>query len=140
LLLPGEQRRQAAELFFRLGEDRQAHRYLLGQHFDPHDPADVQLRELGIRCQRAALAVAQAAKVHGEAKLRLLQEAHRQLPEAPDVFRQVVEAELARMVVQGDPAAEAEFTRDYAALRVHSPAGADTVKRNAAAASGMAER
>ena len=139
LLLPGGQRRQAAELFFRLGEDRQAHRYLLGQHFDPRDPGDVRLRELGIRCQRAALAVAQAEKAHGDAKLRLLREAHEQLPEAPDLFRQLVESELARMVVRGDAAAEAEFTRDYASLRLHSPSAADTVKRNAAAA-GTTER
>jgi hypothetical protein len=127
-------RRRGAELFFRLGEDGVAHTLLQGQGFDPEDPEDQRLRDLGGRCLRAGHALRRADRTRSpQERLALLRPALKDLPEAPRLLQRVVIEELGA-VISARSEAEArrrtdEYLAGYQELREKAPGLADEVKR-----------
>lgn len=131
--LSREARRRAAEVYFRLGEDRKAHELLVGVPYREDSADDRRLRDLAARNQRAAKLLEQADRSRDPRKrLQLARQAREQLPEAPPILQRVIQEEL--MVMSRGASAEVseEFSRDYTDLRAHAPRAADELKRRLA--------
>lgn len=136
-LLSGVTRRQAAELYFRLGEDQKAHRILIGQKFHADDPADTHLKSLATKCQSAETLIRQADQSQNlRQRYELTRRAQAELPEAPRVLQRVVQAELALMLRDPKSEAATRFETDYTQLRVAAPQLANQVRSQAEAMAG----
>jgi hypothetical protein len=134
--LSSEGRRRGAELFFRLGDDGVAHTLLQGQRFDAKDPEDQRLRDLTGRCLRASQALKKADASHNPTeRVRILQPALLELPEAPALLQRVTLEELAAIAASPSEAEAAKRTdhylQDYQELRRKAPRMADEVKAHA---------
>jgi hypothetical protein len=140
-LLSREARRRAAELYFRLGEDKTAHTLLRGVPFREGDPDDKRLRELSARCQTAASLMKRADSGRSPAeRVRLVRAAQDELPDAPGVLKRVAEAELQAFIQAKPPASSRSFEEAYAELRDRAPSLAAEVKRQAEQALAREER
>lgn len=136
-LLSGLARRQAAELYLRLGEDQKGHQLLIGQKFHPNDPADARLKALATRCQRAEALIRQANQTKSlEQRYELTRQAQDEMPESPRVLQQLVRVELALMLKDPKSAAGSRFEPDYTQLRLAAPPLADQVRTEAEAMAG----
>ena len=132
-LLSSAARRRAAGFYFRLGEDRKAHALLRGQRFDTEDAEDLRLRDLAGRNYRAAQLLRRVERSHNpEERVRFLQAARKELPEAPRLLQRLVQEELLAMVRTGKPEHSAAFERDYLELRAMAPQLADEIKARVA--------
>lgn len=133
-LLSGPTRRQAAELYFRLGDDQKGHRLLLGLKFQPNDAADTRLKEWVVRSQRAEALIRRAnGTKNPNQRFELTKQAHDELPEAPHVLQRLVREELALMLKDQKSEAAARFEEDYTQLRLAAPQLASEVRSEAEA-------
>jgi hypothetical protein len=125
-------RRRAALLFFRLGEDQQAHRLLLLQRPDEKSEEDKTLQEWAARCQRAQNLLNKADKLKDpQARRDQVEAALTESPDAPKLLQRLVEEDLILMSMSKDKAASDQFARDYLELRTKAPKLAKQVKQAA---------
>lgn len=129
-LLPAPVRREVASLYFRLGEDIAGHNVLKGLPLRSEQAADQELLDWSSRCARTARLVEKAEQNEDPAaRVRLLREARKELPDAPRLLQRLVLEELLAMSQTDDPGYEAAFGMHYAELRQKAPEMAETVKR-----------
>jgi hypothetical protein len=134
-LLSGGTRRQAAELYLRLGEDSRARDLLRGQRFDAKSADDTRLRDRIDRCRRASELLEQASHtVEPAERVRLVAEARQAVPESPRVLQRLVQEELLAMTRSPAPEASQAFEEGYRELRRKAPGLADALKRKVGAA------
>lgn len=125
-LLSAEGKRQAAAMFFQLGEDHKAHTLLVGQRFVGEDAEDRNLKELSARSQRVALLFQKAQRLKDpQEEFRLAQEARKELPDSPRVLQWVVLAGVHAQASARNPRQagelEQEYLTAYAELRDKAP-------------------
>jgi hypothetical protein len=122
-------RRRAAEIYFRLGEDKKGLAMLADQPFSDRNAGDAHLRALSARCQRAALLVSEASgSKDSAARLRLFRAAAEEVPESPRVLHYLVREEWLASAFGDDPAVDRAFRDDYLQLRQMAPRLSDALQ------------
>lgn len=120
----------AAELYFRLGEDRKAHQMLAGIPFHEGDARDREMRELSSRNLRASSLLSQAETAPDVlGRLRLIRKARNEVPESPAILARLVQEELLAITHGGETEEQGAFESDYTLLRRAAPRAAAELKR-----------